>query len=112
MSATATRPEVQAAIEHVDVSAYTVPTDEPESDGTAAWESTTIVVVQLRAGGETGLGYTYAPAAAGALIKEKLADEIRGGNLDVKIPVASHDEIDQAIRALLTEPAMELRTVA
>ena len=80
MSATATRPEVQAAIEHVDVSAYTVPTDEPESDGTAAWDSTTIVVVQLRAGGETGLGYTYAPAAAGALIKEKLADEIRGGD--------------------------------
>jgi hypothetical protein len=74
MSATATPPDVQAIIERVDVSAYTVPTDEPESDGTAEWGSTTIVVVQVRAGNETGLGYTYAPAAAGVLVEEKLAE--------------------------------------
>jgi L-alanine-DL-glutamate epimerase-like enolase superfamily enzyme len=78
MSATATRPEVQAAVESVSVSAYTVPTDEPESDGTAEWDSTTVVVVELRAGGETGLGYTYAPAAAGKLVEEKLAELVQG----------------------------------
>jgi L-alanine-DL-glutamate epimerase-like enolase superfamily enzyme len=78
MSATATPPDVQATIERVDVSAYTVPTDEPESDGTAEWGSTTIVVVQVRAGNETGLGYTYAPAAAGVLVEEKLAELVRG----------------------------------
>ena len=33
------------AVERLDVSTYTVPTDEPESDGTAQWDSTTIVVV-------------------------------------------------------------------
>ena len=78
MSATATGPGVQAAVDGVSVSAYTVPTDEPESDGTAEWDSTTVVVVELRAGGETGLGYTYAPAAAGKLVEEKLAELVRG----------------------------------
>ncbi|MEA2744317.1 MAG: hypothetical protein QOG25_2688, partial [Acetobacteraceae bacterium] len=37
-----------------------VPTDGPEADGTLAWDSTVIVVVNVEAGGITGLGYTYA----------------------------------------------------
>ncbi|TML44164.1 MAG: mandelate racemase [Actinobacteria bacterium] len=78
MSATAARPGVQAAVNGVGVSAYTVPTDEPESDGTAKWDSTTIVVVEVRAGGASGLGYTYAPGAAGTLIEEKLAELVQG----------------------------------
>ncbi len=78
MSATAFRQGVQAAVEAVQVSAYEVPTDEPESDGTADWSSTTIVVVEVRAGGKDGLGYTYAPAAAGKLVEEKLAEVVEG----------------------------------
>jgi L-alanine-DL-glutamate epimerase-like enolase superfamily enzyme len=78
VSATATRPGVQAPVESLAVSAFTVPTDEPESDGTAEWDSTTVVVVEAHAGGEGGLGYTYAPAAAGALVEEKLAQLVRG----------------------------------
>jgi L-alanine-DL-glutamate epimerase-like enolase superfamily enzyme len=74
VTTTGTRRGRQAAVEALEVSAFTVPTDEPESDGTAEWDSTTIVVVELRGGGETGLGYTYAPPAAGKLIEEKLAD--------------------------------------
>jgi L-alanine-DL-glutamate epimerase-like enolase superfamily enzyme len=72
--------EVRAgqAIERLAVSAYTVPTDAPESDGTAEWDSTTVVVVEARADGKTGLGYTYAPVAAGKLVEEKLADVVRG----------------------------------
>jgi L-alanine-DL-glutamate epimerase-like enolase superfamily enzyme len=66
------------AVERLDVSAYTVPTDEPESDGTAEWDSTTIVVIEMGAGDATGLGYTYAPAAAGKLVEEKLAGVVRG----------------------------------
>ena len=80
MSTTATRPEVQARVESVSVSAYTVPTDAPESDGTAEWDATTCVVVEVGAGGATGLGYTYAPAAAGKLIEEKLAEIVRGSD--------------------------------
>jgi L-alanine-DL-glutamate epimerase-like enolase superfamily enzyme len=69
---------VQAPVESLAVSAFTVPTDEPESDGTAEWDSTTIVVVEAHAGGATGLGYTYAPAAAGKLVEEKLVDVVHG----------------------------------
>ncbi len=74
--AVATRSHVE--VEALAVSAYTIPTDEPESDGTLEWDSTTIVVVEVGAGGETGLGYTYAPAAAGALIDEKLRELVEG----------------------------------
>ena len=36
--------------ERLDVSAYTVPTDRPESDGTLEWDSTTMVLVEASAG--------------------------------------------------------------
>jgi len=45
-----------AEIERVEVAAYTVPTDAPESDGTLEWDSTTIVIVHVHAEGEVGLG--------------------------------------------------------
>jgi L-alanine-DL-glutamate epimerase-like enolase superfamily enzyme len=54
------------------VSVYTVPTDGPESDGTLEWTSTTIVIVELSAGGVTGLGYTYGHKATAALISDML----------------------------------------
>jgi hypothetical protein len=54
-------------IRQIDVSAYTIPTESPESDGTLVWDSTTIVVVEAHAGGEVGLGYTYAsPSTTGS----------------------------------------------
>src|SRR5205814_100237 len=62
--ATVTRTET--GVERLDVSAYEIPTDAPESDGTFEWDSTTIVVVEAHAGGKGGLGYTYAAAAASA----------------------------------------------
>ncbi|OOK67713.1 mandelate racemase/muconate lactonizing enzyme-like domain protein [Mycobacterium kansasii] len=37
-------------VESVEASAYTIPTDAPESDGTLAWDSTTFVLVSVRAG--------------------------------------------------------------
>ena len=50
--------------------ACTIPTDQPESDGTADWDSTTIVIVEV----DEGIGYTYCEAAAAELIRSKLAD--------------------------------------
>ena len=80
--ATPTRTEAQVG--RIAVSAYEIPTDEPESDGTFAWESTTVVVVELEAAGERGLGYTYGPRAVGTLVEELLADVVRGRDaLDV-----------------------------
>ena len=75
----ATRTDV--AVERLDVHAYEIPTDAPESDGTLEWDSTTIVVVEAHAGDTAGLGYTYAPAAAGTLVREKLADVVRGADV-------------------------------
>jgi len=67
-----------AHVDRVDVGAYTIPTDKPEQDGTLDWDSTTIVVVEVHAGGETGLGWTYGPSAVAALISDKLASTIEG----------------------------------
>ena len=44
-----------AAIESVNVAAYTLPTDFPEADGTYAWKATTLVVVEVAAGGQQGV---------------------------------------------------------
>ena len=46
-------------VESLTVSAYTVPTDAPESDGTMKWDSTTMILAEATGGGERGLGYTY-----------------------------------------------------
>src|SRR4051794_20925555 len=70
---TATR----TAIETVEARAHELPTDAPESDGTLEWDSTTIVVVEVRADGEVGLGYTYSDAAAAQLVAGKLAEAVR-----------------------------------
>jgi len=90
----ATRTE--AGVERLDVSAYEIPTDEPESDGTFEWDSTTIVVVEAHAGGETGLGYTYAPEAAGKLVEEKLAREVEGA--DATTPAETWEKMGRALR--------------
>lgn len=65
-------------IERLEVSAYTVPTDLPESDGTITWNKTTLVLVEATAGDIRGLGYTYADLATAQLIKELLADVVCG----------------------------------
>ena len=78
---------VEAPVEQLVVSAYEVPTDEPESDGTFEWESTTIVVVEAGAAGAKGLGYTYAPAAAGKLVEEKLAEVVEGRDVFALVEV-------------------------
>jgi L-alanine-DL-glutamate epimerase-like enolase superfamily enzyme len=56
----------------LQVQAYTIPTDYPESDGTLQWDHTTLVLVELQAQGRTGTGYTYANAATAAFIHSTL----------------------------------------
>jgi L-alanine-DL-glutamate epimerase-like enolase superfamily enzyme len=70
-------PSADAVVESIEVSAYTIPTDAPESDGTLEWDSTTIVVAEARGGGAAGLGYTYGSRSVAELISEKLADVVR-----------------------------------
>jgi L-alanine-DL-glutamate epimerase-like enolase superfamily enzyme len=60
-------------VEDAVATAYTIPTDRPESDGTLEWDSTTIVVVETRAGDHTGIGYTYGHAVVAELVRSTLA---------------------------------------
>ncbi len=68
----------EAPIDHLDVSAYRVATDYPESDGTAEWEATTIVIVQASGGGRTGLGWTYGNPACATVIESTLGEVVIG----------------------------------
>ena len=65
-------------VEAVRVGAFRVPTDTPESDGTLQWDATTLVVVEVSGGGETGLGYTYAEPGVAAAIAGPLAGVVHG----------------------------------
>ena len=70
--------KVEVPIAKLDVSAFVVPTDFPEADGTLAWDKTTLVVVEATAGGKQSLGYTYADTATALLIKDLLAPIVIG----------------------------------
>lgn len=70
----------RGVVEHVDVFAFTVPTDEPESDGTAEWDATTMIAVEARAGGETGLGWTYGDASVARIAASQLAGIATGAD--------------------------------
>ena len=67
-----------AAISKISASAFTIPTDSPESDGTIAWDKTTLVLAEVEAGGASGTGYTYCHAAAADLIRTVLGEVLKG----------------------------------
>lgn len=47
------------AVERVEISAYRVPTDAPEADGTLCWEATRLLVAEAVADGARALGLGY-----------------------------------------------------
>jgi L-alanine-DL-glutamate epimerase-like enolase superfamily enzyme len=65
-------------IEKLDVAAYRIPTDFPESDGTLEWDSTTLVAVHATAGDRRGFGYSYADTSTARLIHDLLAGVVIG----------------------------------
>lgn len=69
-----------ATISGVSVRAFRIPTDAPEADGTASWDSTTLVLVELEAGGQGGIGFSYAAGAATDIVRDRLAEVIEGEN--------------------------------
>jgi L-alanine-DL-glutamate epimerase-like enolase superfamily enzyme len=84
------------ATERLQADAHTIPTDRPESDGTLEWDSTTIVVVEARADGRIGLGYTYTDAAAADVVTGKLAEVVEGR--DALAVAAAHEAMGRALR--------------
>ncbi|EID15716.1 mandelate racemase [Mycobacterium xenopi RIVM700367] len=85
-------------VESVEARAYTIPTDAPESDGTLAWDSTTLVLVTARAGDKVGTGYTYADTPVVTVARSKLADVVTGR--DALQPPARWAEMQHAVRNL------------
>jgi hypothetical protein len=53
----------EATIIGVRAYAFSIPADLPQADGTFAWHTTTLVVVEVGAGGMPGIGYTYTDAS-------------------------------------------------
>ncbi|MEU8887995.1 enolase C-terminal domain-like protein [Streptomyces sp. NPDC048442] len=91
------RNSAQLPLEQLEVSCFLVPTDAPEADGTLSWETTPVVVAEARTTDTTyGTGWTYAPAAAGALIVQELAPLVLG--LDVFDVPAAHRTMCRALR--------------
>lgn len=91
-----TTSRVDVAVEGLEVAAYEIPADAPESDGTLRWDSTTIVVVRARAGEEVGLGYTYGAPAAAQIVDGQLADAVAG--TDALAPQQAWAAMSQTVR--------------
>lgn len=73
------------AVTRLRATTYIVPTTTtgtplPESDGTASWDSTGVLVVEATAGGRTGLGYSYGSPAALAVVRDILAPAVVGSD--------------------------------
>jgi L-alanine-DL-glutamate epimerase-like enolase superfamily enzyme len=90
------RASVDAPVESVEAAVYQVPTEQPEADGTLQWDSTTAVVVHVRAGGETGLGWSYTSGGAASVVEEKLASVVTGRDA-LDVPAVWHDMV-KAVR--------------
>ncbi|MFE4964395.1 enolase C-terminal domain-like protein [Streptomyces sp. NPDC056660] len=83
-------------VDGVETAAYTIPTDAPEGDGTLTWDSTTMVMVQVSAGGATGLGYTYGAAATAEVVDRQLAAVVTG-RCAWDVP-AANEAMNRAVR--------------
>jgi L-alanine-DL-glutamate epimerase-like enolase superfamily enzyme len=65
-------------IDAIDVAMYTIPTEQPEADGTLSWDSTGLLLVQAHASGQVGVGYSYTQTGAAQVVSGKLADVVSG----------------------------------
>ncbi|MGW4298423.1 enolase C-terminal domain-like protein [Streptomyces sp. NPDC004376] len=83
-------------VEHLAVTVYRVPTDLPGGDATLTWNSTTLVLAEVTAGGETGLGWTYGSAATAPVLRDELSELVTGH--DVFDVPAAHDRMSRAVR--------------
>lgn len=85
-------------VERLEVAAYSIPTERPESDGTLEWDRTILVAVHAAGGGRRGLGWTYADRATAQLVADELRDVVVGRDaLDVP---GAYDAMGRAVRNL------------
>ncbi|MGH3673764.1 MAG: enolase C-terminal domain-like protein, partial [Pseudonocardiaceae bacterium] len=87
---------LDTTVDAIKVTVYTIPTDAPEADGTLSWDSTTMVLVEIRSGDTHGTGWTYGPTACARVVTDQLADVVLVGDaLDVG---AAFDRMVKAVR--------------
>jgi L-alanine-DL-glutamate epimerase-like enolase superfamily enzyme len=84
------------SIKNVKASAYTIPTDAPEGDGTFKWNSTTLVLCEIRAGDQIGIGYTYGNKAT-ALLADELGQKCLKAQSALDIP-ALYESMQEQVR--------------
>lgn len=89
---------ILTTVDWIHVEPFTIPTESLESDGTLEWSKTTLVLVRVGAGGREGLGYTYADTATASLIRNTLADLVKG--MDAMSPPAAYMRMWRCIRNL------------
>ena len=70
-------------IERLGLAVYTVPTERPEADGTLAWDSTSVVVVEpVTWSGVRGLGYAVGDLAVALVIRDVLRPHVVGKDVN------------------------------
>jgi L-alanine-DL-glutamate epimerase-like enolase superfamily enzyme len=84
------------AVERVEATVCVIPTDSFEGDGTFAWDKTTMTIVQISAGGHTGVGWTYGAPECGAIVRSTLAPIVEG--TDVMNVAGAWDAMVRAVR--------------
>jgi L-alanine-DL-glutamate epimerase-like enolase superfamily enzyme len=88
-----------AVVERLDVSVFEIPTELPEADGTLAWDSTTVVVVEPQTrSGLRGLGYAVGHPAMADIIRSKLHSQVQG--IDVRNTTLAWERMRASIRNL------------
>jgi L-alanine-DL-glutamate epimerase-like enolase superfamily enzyme len=85
-------------IHNINVFAFSVPTEAPESDGTFEWEKTTMVLVEIFANDKKGTGYTYSDTSTAVFIRDNLCSVVNGMSaLDISL---CQNKMQQATRNL------------
>lgn len=72
-----------AGVTSIRARVYHVPTatfgrEQAETDGTARWDATDVLLVQVEAADQSGLGYAYAAPAALGIVRDTLAPLLMG----------------------------------
>jgi L-alanine-DL-glutamate epimerase-like enolase superfamily enzyme len=88
----------EATVTSISSRSFTIPTDQPEADGTLEWDSTTVVVAEVQAGGSVGLGWSYTSDACRSIIEGELRRAVCGHSV-LDVP-AAHEAMVRACRNL------------
>jgi L-alanine-DL-glutamate epimerase-like enolase superfamily enzyme len=76
----ALRMRIEYPIRGITSSVYRIKTEHPESDGTFAWKETTLVLVAVKSGGKTGIGFSYGHQAMAEVIEQTFAPVLNNGD--------------------------------